>query len=309
MVGTTVTVAEKRMERVEVEAANKIIGQKFPVLDHGFVVLVDYMGSDSSIVQAARTSYGQGTKSVRDDAGLIRYLMRHRHTTPFEMVELKFFIGAPMSEWRQHIRHRTASVNEYSSRYSEVKDVVYIPALEDIATQSKSNRQGRGERLPIEEAEAIRNEMDQHAKVAYALYRKLLEAGVARETARGVLPLDTYTEAYWKIDLWNLFHFLGLRLDSHAQLEIRAYANRMHEIARVVAPVACEAFDDFVINSIALTKKERVAVRAMLRSDVAAEDACSSAGLQLVKEDGTPFKTGEGPEFIEKLARIRASVI
>ncbi len=304
---TTTTITEKNMKRTEVEAANKIIGVRYPVLDHGTVMLVDYMGTDSSIVQAARTSYGQGTKTVSDDRGLIRYLLRHRHTTPFEMVELKFFIAAPMSEWRQHIRHRTASVNEYSSRYSEVPDVYYIPALENLAAQSKSNKQGRGEVLPEEVGREIQAMMEQNNKGAFAVYRKLLELGVARETARGVLPLDTYTQAYWKTDLWNLFHFLGLRLDSHAQLEIRAYAKVMYDVARVVAPIACEAFDDFVLGSISLSKKEKAAVRILLRDDMTVEQVCERVGLKLKKEDGTPLKRGEGQEFVDKLALLRAS--
>ena len=222
------------------------------------------MGNDAAIVQAARVSYGMGTKSVRDDRGLIRYLMRHRHTTPFEMVELKFLVRLPIYVARQMIRHRTASVNEASARYSVVPEEFDLPPLEDIREQSKANRQGRGDALPEGVAEQFRSDLDRVSQDAYRSYQRALAAGVARETARLILPLSYYTEWYWKIDLWNLFHFLSLRLDPHAQEEIRRYAVAMAEITRAVCPIAYEAFEDFAIEGISLTGPERVALRALL---------------------------------------------
>jgi thymidylate synthase (FAD) len=294
------------MERAHRVEADRLIGVKLPVLGHGYVVLVDYMGDDAAIVQAARVSYGQGTKSVRDDRGLIRYLMRHRHTTPFEMVELKFLIRLPIYVARQMIRHRTASVNEYSARYSVVPDEFDLPELDEIRRQSARNRQGRGEALPPEVSERFRSELDRVCREAYRAYTDALENGVARETARLLLPLAYYTEWYWKIDLWNLLHFLGLRLDPHAQEEIRLYAAEMAKIARALAPVAYEAFEEFQLEALSLSRRERVAVRRLLEG-ASPEEACRSAGLPLTRADGTPMTTGEGVEFLEKCARIRSS--
>ncbi len=296
--------AEPPMRRPSVAAADELIGVKRPVLGHGFVVLVDYMGDDAAIVQAARVSYGAGTKSVRDDRGLIRYLLRHRHTTPFEMVELKFLVRLPIYVARQMIRHRTASVNEYSARYSVVPDEFDLPAPESVREQSRSNRQGRGGPLPEPVVEAFRKDLDRVSTEAYAAYTRALEQGVARETARMILPLAYYTQWYWKIDLWNLFHFLALRLDPHAQEEIRRYAVEMGHLARAVCPVAYEAFEEFTLESVALGRRERRAVRALLEG-ATPEAACRQAGLPLAKADGTPMRTGEGVEFLEKLDRLR----
>jgi thymidylate synthase (FAD) len=294
------------MPRVQVPAADRVLGVKHPVLTHGYVVLVDYMGDDSSIVQAARVSYGKGTKSVRDDRGLVRYLLRHHHTTPFEMVEFKFLIRLPIYIARQMIRHRSASVNEYSARYSIVPDDFDLPPKEAIRRQSTRNRQGRDEPLPDEVSEAFRSDLQRIGADAYAAYLRALEAGVARETARLVLPLSTYTEWYWKIDLHNLLHFLSLRLDPHAQEEIRVYAAEIAKLVRVVTPDAYQAFEDFTLGALALSRPEQRAVRALLEG-ATLEAACAAAKLPLRKEDGSMRTTGEGVEFLEKLDRLRAS--
>ncbi|HZY92150.1 MAG TPA: FAD-dependent thymidylate synthase [Thermoplasmata archaeon] len=297
---------EPRWVRPSVPEAEGLIGVKHRVLSHGYVVLVDYMGNDNAIVQAARVSYGMGTKSVRDDRGLIRYLMRHRHTTPFEMVELKFLVRLPIYVARQWIRHRTASVNEYSARYSVIPDEFDLPPPEDVRRQSGRNRQGRGEELPPEAVTAFRTGLDQVSREAYQVYLRALESGVARETARLVLPLAYYTEWYWKTDLHNLFHFLSLRLDPHAQEEIRRYAAELARIGRAVCPIAFEAFDEFTLEGLSLSRREQRAVRAMLNG-ATPEAACAEAGLPLRREDGRPMTTGEGVEFLEKLERLRAS--
>ncbi len=294
------------MRRPVVPAAEALLGVKHPILEHGYVVLVDYMRDDDAIVQAARVSYGQGTKTVRDDRGLIRYLMRHRHTTPFEMVEFKFLIRLPIYVARQFVRHRTASINEYSSRYSVMPEEYDVPALESIREQSLRNRQGRGDALPEEVQKAFRAEVERIGNESYASYTGFLEKGVARELARIVLPVGYYTEWYWKIDLHNLFHFLSLRLDAHAQEEIRLYAQAMAEIVRQVTPVAYQAFEDFVLESQSFSQRERIALREMLDGR-SAEAACESAGLPLKRADGTPMKSGEGVEFLEKVHRLRVS--
>lgn len=233
------------------------INKEIKVLDKGFIRLVDVMGSDASIVQAARVSYGAGTKSVSEDRGLIRYLMRHRHTSPFEMVEFKFHVKLPIFIARQWIRHRTANVNEYSGRYSEMKDEFYIPQIEEIRTQSSLNRQGRSEeRVDFSLAESIADKMENTQKELYGEYLWYLEKGTARELARINLPLSSYTEWYWKIDLHNLLHFLRLRLDWHAQFEIRLYAEKLAEIVKACTPLAYEAFEDYQLNGIAFSKQE-----------------------------------------------------
>jgi thymidylate synthase (FAD) len=292
------------MTRPSTPAANALIGVKRPVLSHGYVVLVDYMGDDAAIVQAARVSYGAGTKSVRDDRGLVRYLMRHRHTTPFEMVELKLLVRLPIYVARQMIRHRTANVNEYSARYSVVPDEFDLPPPGSVRRQSTRNRQGRGDALPPEVVDRFRTDLERVSADAYRSYTAALGAGVARETARLLLPLAYYTEWYWKSDLHNLFHFLSLRLDPHAQEEIRLYAAAIAEIARAVAPVATEAFEEFQLSGLALTRREQRAVRALLEG-ATPEAACATAGLPLTREDGQPMTTGEGVEFLEKLDQIR----
>jgi thymidylate synthase (FAD) len=292
------------MVRPVVPEADRLIGVRRPVLAHGYVALVDYMGNDAAIVQAARVSYGQGTKSVRDDRGLIRYLMRHRHTTPFEMVEFKFLVRLPIYVARQWIRHRTASTNEYSARYSVVPDEFDLPPAEEVRRQSARNRQGRGDPLPAEVVDRFRTDLARISHDAYAAYEKALADGVARETARLLLPLAYYTEWYWKIDLWNLFHFLSLRLDPHAQEEIRLYAAELARVAEVVCPVACEAFHDFLLDGLSLSRREARAVGELLRG-ATVEAACATAELALAREDGRPMTSGEGPEFLAKLEQLR----
>ncbi len=292
------------MTRPAVPEADRLIGARVPVLTHGFIALVDYMGNDAAIVQAARVSYGKGTKTVRDDRGLIRYLMRHRHTTPFEMVEYKFLVRLPIFVARQWIRHRTASTNEFSGRYSVMTDEFEIPPPEEVRHQSTRSRQGRAEPLPAEVVDRFRTDLDRISQDAYASYQRALEEGVARETARLLLPVAYYTQWYWKIDLWNLFHFLSLRLDPHAQEEIRLYAAEVAKIARVVCPVAFEAFEDFELRGLSLGRREKVAVRALLDGR-SPEAACEIAGLPLRREDGRPMSSGEGVEFLEKLEQLR----
>lgn len=240
------------------EIGEQLRWKKFPVLDDGFVCLVDWMGSDDSVVQAARISYGAGTKRVSDDRTLIRYLLRHHHTTPFEMAEVKLLIRVPMDTWRQWIRHRTASVNEYSTRYSEAIDSAYETAPDGWRIQAKSNRQGSEGALSPEEGKRLSEEETAFHQAARSLYTRRIEMGIAREQARKDLPLSTYTEAYWKIDLHNLLHFLALRMESNAQFEIRRYAETIAgEIVRPLFPVTYEAFLDYRFKAISLTRLEQ----------------------------------------------------
>ncbi len=236
----------ERILRAVSDGGDKWLGIPIKCLDDGFVRLVDYMGSDAAIVQAARVSYGVGTKKLSDDRGLIRYLMRHRHTTPFEMCEVKLHVRVPMDCWRQWIRHRTANVNEYSTRYSEAINSAQKTASDSWRSQSTTNKQGSGDFLVTTVGARLSMEEEEFQRAARKLYEGRLTAGVAREQARKDLPLSTYTEAYWKCDLHNLFHFLGLRLDAHAQHEIRIYANAIAEIVKDIFPISYQAFDDFV---------------------------------------------------------------
>jgi len=232
--------------------------QKFPVLDQGFVCLVDVMGEDSSIVQAARVSYGDGTKKVSDDRTLLRYLMRHQHTTPFEMAEIKLLVRVPMDCWRQWIRHRTASVNEYSTRYSVAVDAAYSTSPEAWRKQSEANKQGSGGFLEPDVGHALTDEEEKLHRYVREVYDQRIERGVARELARKDLPLSTYTEAYWKIDLHNLFRFLGLRMEGNAQYEIREYAATIGEkIVQPLFPHCWEAFVDYQLESLRLSRLEQ----------------------------------------------------
>ena len=235
----------------------EILYQATPVLDHGFIRVIDYMGDDGAVVQAARVSYGRGTKSTRDDAGLVNYLLRHRHTTPFEMCEIKFHVKLPIFVARQWIRHRTANVNEYSARYSILDKEFYIPAPEQMAMQSSANHQGRGEVLEGDEAARALELLREDAETCYRHYAEMLnededgnsvdpgKKGLARELARMNLTLNTYTQWYWKIDLHNLMHFLSLRADPHAQYEIRVYAEIMLDQLKRWVPLVHEAFTDY----------------------------------------------------------------
>lgn len=267
----------------------ELIGKEIKCLDHGFVRLVDVMGDDGSIVQAARVSYGAGTKTVNEDRGLIRYLMRHAHTTPFEMVEFKFHIKLPIFIARQWIRHRTANVNEYSGRYSIMKDDFYLPDLEQIRPQSENNKQGRGdESFPTEKANEIRDRLSSVQKDLYKDYEALLGDNFARELARINLPLSNYTEWYWKIDLHNLFHFLRLRIDSHAQYEIRVYGEAMAEIVKQIVPHAWEAFEDYSLNSASFSKPELLAIKQMLAGTKVEDIDIADIGLS--KREYTEFQ-------------------
>ncbi len=246
------------------ELVKQLRWRKFPVLDQGFVCLVDVMGDDAAVVQAARVSYGQGTRSVSDDRTLIRYLMRHRHTTPFEMAELKFLVRVPMDCWRQWIRHRTASVNEYSTRYSIAIEAAPEDPTDGWRRQARSNRQGSEGFLDPEIGRQLSEAEAQLHETARAVYRQRLELGVAREQARKDLPLSTYTEAYWKIDLHNLLHFLELRMAPRAQWEIRQYARTIgYEIVRPLFPLVWEAFEDYRLQAVTLSRLECEVIRQL----------------------------------------------
>ena len=271
------------MAHCVVEEAERILDQSFPVLDKGFVRLVDYLGSDQRIVQSARVSYGEGTKTYRQDKGLINYLMRNDHTSPFEQVVFTFHVKAPIFVARQWVRHRTARMNEISGRYSVMKDEVYLPDEGSIALQSEDNKQGRQEE-PVDAAtaEKVRTMLSDNARSTFDTYHELLDMGIARELSRINLPLSIYTEFYWarelsrinlplsiytefywEIDLHNLFHFLQLRLDHHAQAEIRAYAEVMFDIVRKVCPIAAEAFENHRLHGRSFSRDEVEAIRAM----------------------------------------------
>lgn len=259
---------------------DSILGLQHKVLDHGFVRVIDYMGDDSAIVQAARVSYGAGTKAVSDDRGLIRYLMRKAHTSPLEMAELKLHCKLPIFVARQWIRHRTANVNELSARYSILNSEFYIPELGRIAEQSGTNKQGSGAVIAKVNADIVRQELMTHSDKAAELYELLLNENddgvrtfadrpqVARETARMALTLNTYTEWYWKIDLHNLLHFLGLRKDGHAQSEIRSYADVIFEMVKGWVPMCAEAFEDYKLHAVTLSRMEADAVRGLLAGKV-----------------------------------------
>ncbi len=263
--------------RPTVSALEEQLYRLQPVLDHGFVRLVDYMGDDSAIVQAARVSYGKGTKTARNDRGLIRYLMRHRHTTPFEMCELKLHVKLPIFVARQWIRHRTANVNEYSARYSILDREFYVPSAEQLAVQSTTNRQGRGDVLSAEEAARVMDLLRRDATQAYDTYAALINDDgdgnpvdpeapqLARELARMNLSLNYYTQWYWKIDLHNLLHFLSLRIDAHAQYEIRVYAEAIGTLAKAWVPLAYEAFEDYRLGGAFFSRRELDVLRALLK--------------------------------------------
>ena len=261
-----------------------------PVLDHGFIRVIDYMGDDSAIVQAARVSYGAGTKHVQNDEGLIRYLMRHWHSTPFEMCELKLHVKLPVFVARQWIRHRTANVNEYSARYSILDREFYIPAPEHLAAQSTVNNQGRGEVLTGEEAARVLELLKSDANRAYDHYEAMLsqdgQQGLARELARMNLPANIYTQWYWKVDLHNLFHFLRLRADPHAQYEIRVYAEAIAACVRDWVPLAYAAFEDYRMGGVTLSSK----AIAVLKRRLAGET---------VTQEASGMSKGEWREFVE----------
>jgi thymidylate synthase (FAD) len=267
--------------------AEEILDKEYPVLDKGFVRLVDYLGGDSRVVQSARVSYGEGSKTYREDAALIDYLLRNSHTSPFEQVVLTFHVKLPIFVARQWIRHRTARLNEISGRYSVMKDDFYIPETGDIALQSTDNKQGRSD-AALEEgsAEKIRLAFAEDQKAAYAAYSSLLDEGLARELARINLPLSLYTEWYWQIDLHNLFHFLKLRLDGHAQKEIRLYAEILFEIAKKVAPRCCESFERHILGGVRFSGEELAELRRRLAGETGSlsEKVLSEKALERFEE-------------------------
>jgi thymidylate synthase (FAD) len=270
--------------RPTVQALEDILYDRLPVLDHGFVRVIDYMGDDAAVVQAARVSYGKGTRKVREDAGLVRYLLRHWHSTPFEMCEIKFHVKLPIFVARQWIRHRTANVNEYSARYSVLDKEFYMPAPEHLAAQSSANRQGRGETLSGDEAARVLDLLRGDAEQTYRDYQEMLNEdeegrpidegrqGLARELARMNLTLNTYTQWYWKTDLHNLMHFLRLRADPHAQYEIRAYAERMIEILKLWVPLTYEAFLEYRLGAAQLSATGLSVVRRLLAGEAVTQE-------------------------------------
>ncbi|MBC9179815.1 FAD-dependent thymidylate synthase [Pseudoroseomonas ludipueritiae] len=284
--------ARAETRRPTVPALEAMLFEPIPLLDHGFIRVIDYMGDDSAVVQAARVSYGRGTKAVSEDRGLIRYLMRHWHSTPFEMCEIKFHVKLPIFVARQWIRHRMANVNEYSARYSVMDREFYIPAPDQLAAQSSSNRQGRGEVLGGEDAARVMDLLRQDATTAYDHYIEMLNEdesgaaldpsrqGLARELARMNLTLNTYTQWYWKTDLHNLMNFLRLRADAHAQYEIRVYAEAMLQVLEAWVPAVAEAFRDYRLGAVTLSAQMLDITRRML-----AGEAVDQAGSGLSKRE------------------------
>ncbi len=289
--------ASAETRRPTVPALEALLFQALPVLDHGFVRVVDYMGDDAAIVQAARVSYGRGTRRVSEDAGLIRYLMRHRHSTPFEMCEIKYHVKLPIFVARQWIRHRTANVNEYSARYSILDREFYIPGPEHLAAQSADNRQGRGAVLQGAEAAHVLDLLREDATRTYDHYAEMLNEdgsdparqGLARELARMNLTLYTYTQWYWKSDLHNLFHFLSLRADPHAQYEIRVYAEAMLATVEAWVPAAFAAFRDYRLGAATFSAGMLAALRRMLGGE-----ALTQAESGLNKREWTEMMAGLG---------------
>ena len=270
---------ENSTKRVTAPELENILYEALPILDHGFIRVVDYMGNDTSIVQAARVSYGKGTKKVNTDAGLIKYLMRHWHSTPFEMCEIKYHVKLPIFIARQWIRHRTANVNEYSARYSILDKEFYLPAQENLAAQSQSNRQGRGEVLEGEQAKKVLDLLKTDAERTYSNYEEMLnerfdgsiindnQIGLARELARMNLTLNTYTQWYWKTDLLNLMNFLRLRADHHAQYEIRAYADVMLDTLKKWVPITYEAFMDYRVGGTEVSAKGKLIIQKLIKGE------------------------------------------
>tara|TARA_B100000214_G_scaffold370149_1_gene344340 strand:- start:881 stop:1831 length:951 start_codon:yes stop_codon:yes gene_type:complete len=273
-------------KRVTAPELEKILYEALPVLDHGFIRVVDYMGDDTSVVQSARVSYGKGTKKVSTDSGLIKYLMRHWHSTPFEMCEIKYHVKLPIFIARQWIRHRTANVNEYSARYSILDKEFYLPTNENLAAQSQNNRQGRGEVIKGDQAKQVLDLLKNDAQRTYENYETMLnqrydgstidenKIGLARELARMNLTLNTYTQWYWKTDLLNLMNFLRLRADSHAQYEIRAYADLMLDTLKKWVPITYEAFMDYRVGGTEVSSKGKEIVKKLIKGEkISLEDS------------------------------------
>jgi len=302
-------VADEILTRPSVPELDAILGKKFKVLDDGFIRLVDYMGSDASIVQAARVSYGEGTKKISEDRGLIRYLLRHRHTTPFEMCELKLHIRVPMDAWRQWIRHRMASVNEYSTRYSIAIDSAQETTENRWRLQSNDNKQGSDGFLPNETGTELTAQEKEMHLLARKVYDERLEKGVAREQARKDLPLATYTEAYWKMDLHNLLHFLALRMDSHAQYEIRVFAETIgNEIVSKWCPAAWEAFKDYRFNAKNFSDIEFQIMAELNAGNADKAKAMLEQNGMLKYRDGKRIRNRERNELEDKLRSLNISI-
>jgi thymidylate synthase (FAD) len=298
----------EQIEKIKVDALEEILGRKIPVLNDGFVRIVDYMGSDESIVQAARVSYGKGTKKISEDRGLIRYLLRNRHTTPFEMCEIKLHVRVPMDTWRQWIRHRTASVNEYSTRYSLAIDSSQKTDPKEWRFQAKDNKQSSegyfneaiGSKISEREAE-----LQQFAR---EIYNERLQLGVAREQARKDLPLSTYTEAYWKVDLHNLLNFLALRMDKHAQFEIRSYAIAIgNEIVSKWCPITWEAFKDYRMNGLEFSALEIRIMKEIIAGNKEGASKLAEDFGWLNKVDGKLSRNRERLELEDKLVFLGLS--
>ena len=270
---------QNKTKRVTVGELENILYEAIPILDHGFIRVIDYMGDDTSIVQAARVSYGKGTKKVSTDSGLIKYLMRHWHSTPFEMCEIKYHVKLPIFIARQWIRHRTANVNEYSARYSILDKEFYLPSVENLAAQSQSNRQGRGEVLKGDQAKKVLDLLKKDAEQTYDNYETMLnerydgsviddnQVGLARELARMNLTLNTYTQWYWKTDLLNLMNFLRLRADHHAQYEIRAYADAMLDTVKKWVPITYEAFMDYRVGGTEVSSNGKEIIKKLINGE------------------------------------------
>jgi thymidylate synthase (FAD) len=297
---------ENTTKRVTSPELEEILYEALPVLDHGFVRVVDYMGDDTSIVQSARVSYGKGTKKVSTDSGLIKYLMRHRHSTPFEMCEIKYHVKLPIFVARQWIRHRTANVNEYSARYSILDKEFYLPTKENLAAQSKNNRQGRGDLINDKQADDILKILKEDAEKNYNDYETMLnerydgtiinenQKGLARELARMNLTLNTYTQWYWKTDLLNLLNFLSLRADDHSQYEIRAYADVMIDSLKRWVPITYEAFMDYRIGGMELSSKGKSVISKMIKGE-----SCDFENSKLSKREWNELMESFG--FKEKM--------
>ena len=297
---------ENTTKRVTSPELEKILYEVLSVLDHGFVRVVDYMGDDSSIVQSARVSYGKGTKKISTDSGLIKYLMRHRHSTPFEMCEIKYHVKLPIFVARQWIRHRTANVNEYSARYSILDKEFYLPTKGNLAAQSKSNRQGRGDLINGKQADDVLKILKEDAEKTYNNYELMLnerydgtkinenKKGLARELARMNLTLNTYTQWYWKTDLLNLLNFLSLRADDHAQYEIRAYADVMISTLKKWVPITYEAFMDYRVGGMELSSKGKSVISRMIKGE-----SCDFENSKLSKREWNELMESFG--FKEKM--------
>jgi len=277
--------------------------RQIPCLDHGFVKLVDFMGNDAEIARAARVSYGRGTKKVREDEALIRYLLRNKHTSPFEMVEIKLHCKMPIFVARQRIRHRTANVNEYSGRFSEMSSEFYVPSPDVLKKQSEENKQGREGELSDEQKQEVLSLLVGDYEKVFTDYKHLIEIGLAKELSRLGLPVANYTEWFWKIDLHNLFHFLRLRLDPHAQYEIRVYAEAIAQIVKDLCPASYQAFEDYILYSISFSKQEIEWIRKLVSGTFSISDEYIQQNTPFENEKGKSIMR-ETKSLIEKIRKL-----